>query len=212
MHVIQTYLEGEVVQPTAPFGTPEGVWEQSRALARQGHWVSIVAPASGRLDGLRELGLERLDVDFDHDYTLPVHLDASADGRRFAGELEIPLSTSVHWLSAIGIDLYFLSNDLLDRAAGVDDQDLRLHRSLAYQVDTIHFIRSYFEHEHAEIRVHDLLDPNLLPAGLATDHTKHVVSALPHSQSDASVTRPEHRPIVAQLLGLLEDADRAAAG
>ena len=219
MHVIQTYFDCEPIQQFVPCGTPLELWDTSVTLSQRGEWATIVAPVRGRLDALRELG-GLVQLDYADTYCLPLDIGADAVGRRWPGDAEIPVTTTVHWLPVDGVDLYFLSNEMLDRAPGRPSPassphapDQRQVERLAFQVDTIRFIRSFFGPEQAEIRAHELYDPFLLPAGFATDRTKRVVSTV---QGDLPLTSPEHRGLVARLMHLLEGEgeveERAVAG
>jgi hypothetical protein len=219
VNVIQTYFDCEPSQQLVPCGTPLELWDASLTLSRRGEWASIVAPGRGRLDALRKLG-SLVQLDYSDTYCLPLDLGADAAGRRWVGDAEIPLTTTAHWLPVDGVDLYFLSNEVLDRAPGRPSPapsqraaEQRQVERLAFQVDTVRFVRSFFGCEQAEIRAHEPYDPFLLPAGFATDRTKQVVSTV---QGDQSAISPEHRGLVARLMHLLvgddEAEERAVAG
>ena len=75
VHIIETYFEcGGFDHRFLQGGISVYLWNLSRAFADQGHRVSVVTPAHGRLDDLRNsYDLERLD--YEDTYELPLVLD-----------------------------------------------------------------------------------------------------------------------------------------
>ncbi|WP_371483079.1 glycosyltransferase [Kitasatospora sp. NBC_00315] len=208
MHIIETYFEcGGFDHRLIQGGTSVYLWNLSKALAGQGHRVSIVTPAHGRLDDLRRLHhLETLD--YRDSYELPVVLDPQTWGERFPAEVRIPLTTTAHLLRLEGVDLYFLSNELLDqlpdrfyppyRSKG---QDLVFFKPLAYQVDSIRFIRERFADQKAVVHAHEPYYHYLIPAAFRADPDKMVVGTV---QSNMPITKKVYRPKVERLLEFLD--------
>ncbi|MFF2815365.1 glycosyltransferase [Kitasatospora cineracea] len=220
MHIIETYFEcGGFDHRLIQGGTSVYLWNLSKALADQGHRVSIVTPAHGRLDDLRRFhDLETLD--YRDEYELPVVLDPQTWGERFPAEVRIPLTTTAHLLRLDGVDLYFLSNQLLDELPDrfyppyqSKGQDLVFFKPLAYQVDSIRFIRERFADEKAVLHAHEPYYHYLMPAAFRHDPDKLVVGTV---QSNMPITKKVYRPKVERLLAFLgaevelpaEDADR----
>ncbi|MFF4382589.1 glycosyltransferase [Kitasatospora sp. NPDC001547] len=219
MHIIETYFEcGGFDHRLIQGGTSVYLWNLSKALAGQGHRVSIVTPAHGRLDDLRRFhDLETLD--YRDDYELPVVLDPQTWGERFPAEVRIPLTTTAHLLRLDGVDLYFLSNQLLDELPDrfyppyqTKGKDLVFFKPLAYQVDAIRFVRERFAGEKAVLHAHEPYYHYLMPAAFRHDPGKLVVATV---QSNMPITKKVYRPKVERLLAFLgagtelppEDAD-----
>ncbi|GJF31033.1 hypothetical protein KNE206_37330 [Kitasatospora sp. NE20-6] len=207
MHIIETYFDcGGFDHRLIQGGTSVYLWNLSRALADQGHRVSIVTPAHGRLDDLRRYhDLETLD--HRDSYELPLVLDPQTWGDRFPAEVRIPLTTTAHRLRLEGVDLYFLSNDLLDRLPdrfyppySSKGHDLVFFKPLAYQVDSIRFVRAHFAGERAVVHAHEPYYHYLLPAAFRDDPDKLVVGTV---QSNMPITKKVYRPKVERLLEFL---------
>jgi glycosyltransferase involved in cell wall biosynthesis len=208
VHVIETYFEcGGFDHRFIQGGTSIYLWNLSRSMVRAGHRVSIVSPAHGRLDQLRELG-EVTDLDDVDRYTLPLVLDPRAWGDTFPAEVEIPLATTAHHLRLEGVDLYFLSNEYLDSLPDrfypgyeLKGEDLRFFKPVVYQVDTIRFIRRRFGADVAVVHAHEPYYHYLMPAAFADDATKRVVGTV---QSNMPITKSEYRPFVQRLFEFLQ--------
>ncbi|AEV84564.1 glycosyl transferase [Actinoplanes sp. SE50] len=207
MHIIETYFEcGGFDHRFIQGGTSVYLWQLSRGLADLGHRVSIVTPAHGRLDDLRRLH-EVEDLPGTDEYELPLVLDPRVWGERFPAQMDIALRTTAHRIRLAGVDLYFLSNELLDQlpdrfyppyeSKGVD---LVFFKPLAYQVAAIRFIRSHFGDQRAIVHAHEPFYHYLMPAAFAADPAKHVVSTV---QSNMPINKSVYRAEVARLLGFL---------
>ena len=208
MHIIETYFEcGGFDHRLIQGGTSVYLWNLSKALAGQGHRVSIVTPAHGRLDDLRRFHhLETLD--YRDEYELPVVLDPQTWGERFPAEVRIPLTTTAHLLRLDGVDLYFLSNELLDQLPDrfyppyqSKGHDLVFFKPLAYQVDSIRFIRERFADQKAVVHAHEPYYHYLIPAAFRDDPGKLVVGTV---QSNMPITKKVYRPKVERLLEFLD--------
>ncbi|MFC8451515.1 glycosyltransferase [Kitasatospora sp. NPDC057223] len=207
MHIIETYFEcGGFDHRLIQGGTSVYLWNLSKALADQGHRVSIVTPAHGRLDDLRRFhDLETLD--YRDEYELPLVLDPQTWGERFPAEVRIPLTTTAHLLRLDGVDLYFLSNQLLDELPDrfyppyqSKGHDLVFFKPLAYQVDSIRFVRERFAEEKAVLHAHEPYYHYLMPAAFRHDPSKLVVGTV---QSNMPITKKVYRPKVERLLEFL---------
>ncbi|MGV9566258.1 glycosyltransferase [Streptomyces sp. NPDC003480] len=207
MHIIETYFEcGGFDHRFLQGGISVYLWNLSKALTAQGHRVSVVTPAHGRLDDLRSsYDLERLD--YEDSYELPLVLDPDVWGDRYGAEAHIPLTTTAHLLRLDGVDLYFLSNELLDQLPDrfyppydSKGRDLVFFKPLAYQVDTIRFVRSRFGEEKALVHAHEPYYHYLMPAAFRDDPSKLVVGTV---QSNMPITKKVYRPEVERLLDFL---------
>ncbi|WP_234438612.1 glycosyltransferase [Streptomyces sp. NRRL S-340] len=206
MHVIETYFECCGFDHTfLQGGTSVYLWNLSRTFAARGHRVSIVTPAHGRLDDLRS----RYDVEdlpYDDAYTLPVALDTRV-WHGFPSEVRLPLRTTAHRIRLDGVDLYFLSNEYLDRLPdtfyppySAKGRDLVFFKPLVFQVDCVRFLRAWFGQERAIVHAHEPYYHHLLPAALRADPTKLVVSNV---QSNMPIAKKVYAPEVERLFELL---------
>ncbi|MDI6098935.1 glycogen/starch synthase [Actinoplanes sp. NEAU-A12] len=207
MHIIETYFEcGGFDHRFIQGGTSVYLWQLSRGLAELGHRVSIVTPAHGRLDDLRKLH-EVEDLPGADEYELPLVLDPRVWGERFPAEVGIALRTTAHRVRLAGVDLYFLSDEMLDRLPDrfyppyeSKGNDLVFFKPLAYQVAATRFIRSRFGDERAVVHAHEPFYHYLMPAAFAADPGKHVVSTV---QSNMPINKSVYRPEVDRLLDFL---------
>lgn len=208
MHIIETYFEcGGFDHRFLQGGISVYLWNLSKTLAEEGHRVSVVTPAHGRLDELRaSYDVERLD--YEDTYELPIVLDPDTWGTRFPAEVRIPLTTTAHRVRLDGVDLYFLSNALLDELPDrfyppyhSKGQDLVFFKPLAYQVDTIRFVRARFGGERALVHAHEPYYHYLLPAAFRDDPDTLVVGTV---QSNMPITKKVYRPKVERLLEFLD--------
>ncbi|WP_409239089.1 glycosyltransferase [Streptomyces sp. PA5.6] len=207
MHIIETYFECCGFDHTfLQGGTSVYLWNLSRAFAARGHRVSIVTPAHGRLDDLRA----RYDVEdlpYEDTYTLPLALDPEV-WRGFPAETGIELRTTAHRIRLDGVDLYFLSNDWLDRLPttfyppySAKGRDLVFFKPLVFQADSVRFLRGWFGEERAVVHAHEPYYHHLLPAALRDDPTKLVVSTV---QSNMPIAKKVYGPEVRRLFELLD--------
>lgn len=207
MHIIETYFECCGFDHTfLQGGTSVYLWNLSRAFAARGHRVSIVTPAHGRLDDLRT----RYDVEdlaYEDTYTLPLVLDPRV-WQGFPAEAALGLRTTAHRIRLEGVDLYFLSNDYLDRLPvtfyppySAKGRDLVFFKPLVFQADSVRFLRRWFGEERAVVHAHEPYYHYLLPAALRDDPTKLVVSTV---QSNMPIAKKVYGPEVRRLLELLD--------
>lgn len=208
MHIIETYFEcGGFDHRFLQGGISVYLWNLSTAFADAGHRVSVVTPAHGRLAELRaSYDLETLD--YEDTYELPLVLDPDTWGERFPAEVSIPLTTTAHRLRLAGVDLYFLSDELLDALPDrfyppydSKGHDLVFFKPLAYQVGTVRFVRARFGGEKALVHAHEPYYHYLMPAAFRTDPSKLVVGTV---QSNMPITKKVYRPKVERLLGFLD--------
>ncbi|GAB3079025.1 glycosyltransferase [Micromonospora schwarzwaldensis] len=208
MHVIETYFEcGGFDHRFVQGGTSVYLWNLSRALVQAGHRVSIVTPAHGRLADLRDVG-ELRELPYRDSYELPLVLDARTWRDGFPAETTVPLTTTAHHLALDGVDLYFLSNEMLDSLPDrfyppyhSKGKDLVFFKPLAYQVDSIRFIRRHLSGERAVVHAHEPYYHYLMPAAFRADPDKRVVSTV---QSNMPINKSEYRPLVRRLLDFLD--------
>ncbi|MFJ8504744.1 glycosyltransferase [Streptomyces avermitilis] len=206
MHIIETYFECCGFDHTfLQGGTSVYLWNLSRAFAARGHRVSIVTPAHGRLDDLRGR-YEVEDLDYEDAYSLPLVLDPDV-WHGFPAEAELKLRTTAHRIRLEGVDLYFLSNDYLDRLPdtfyppySAKGEDLVFFKPLVFQVDSVRFLRDWFGAEKALVHAHEPYYHYLVPAALRDDPLKLVVSTV---QSNMPIAKKVYGPKVRRLLDLL---------
>ncbi|MGW6907292.1 glycogen/starch synthase [Streptomyces sp. NPDC054940] len=206
MHIIETYFECCGFDHTfLQGGTSVYLWNLSKAFAARGHRVSIVTPAHGRLDDLRAR-YEVEDLPYEDTYALPIALDPDV-WQGFGAEAELALRTTAHRIRLDGVDLYFLSNDYLDRLPDTfyppyssKGRDLVFFKPLVFQVDSVRFLRAWFGDEKALVHAHEPYYHYLLPAALRDDPSKLVVSNV---QSNMPIAKKVYAPKVRRLLDLL---------
>ncbi|MFF3500879.1 Cof-type HAD-IIB family hydrolase [Streptomyces sp. NPDC003247] len=183
------------------------VWNLSREYAARGHRVSLVTPAHGRLDTLRErFDLEELDYRVTD--TVPLVLDPKTWPEQ-PPTVDLRLTTTAHLLRLDGVDVYFLSNAHLDLLPdrlypppGTEGRDLAFFKSLVFQVDGLRFVRRHLGDASGEPAVVHGFEPYyhyLLPAVLAGDPRYRTVSTV---AANAPVTQKVYRPQVERLLEL----------
>ncbi|MEV6808749.1 glycogen/starch synthase [Streptomyces sp. NPDC051132] len=207
MHIIETYFECCGFDHTfLQGGTSVYLWNLSKAFAARGHRVSIVTPAHGRLDDLRRR-YEVEDLPYEDAYTLPVALDPRV-WREFPAQVELDLRTTAHRIRLAGVDLYFLSNEYLNRLPdtfyppySAKGRDLVFLKPLVFQVDSVRFLRGWFGDEKAVVHAHEPYYHYLLPAALRDDPTKLVVSNV---QSNMPIAKKVYAPEVQGLCELLD--------
>lgn len=203
LHIIETYFECCGFDHTfLQGGTSVYLWNLSRAFAARGHRVSIVTPAHGRLDDLRER-YEVEDLPYEDVHTVPVVLDPQV-WRGFPAEVLLELRTTAHRIRLDGVDLYFLADAYLDRLPetfyppySAKGNDLVFFKPLVFQVDSVRFLRTWFGDEKALVHAHEPYYHYLLPAALRDDPSKLVVSNV---QSNMPITKKVYGPKVRRLL------------
>lgn len=187
MHVVETYFEcGGFDHRFIQGGTSVYLWNLARSIAEQGHRVSIVTPAHGRVGDLCEIGA--VEMNYVDSYRLPLVLDRRT-WRTFGDRVDIPLVTRVWQLALAGVDLYFLSNELLDQLPDrfyppyeSKGTDLVFFKGVAYQVDSIRFIRSHL--------LADPASPGFAPADAVRQ------AAQPARQSAHPLTHNDAEPLL----------------
>ncbi|MYY80020.1 glycosyltransferase, partial [Streptomyces sp. SID335] len=195
------------------------VWNLSREYAARGHRVSVVTPAHGHLDRLREtFPVEELDHRADH--VVPLVLDPEVWPDHPA-EVAVELTTRAYRLRLDGVDVYFLADAYLDLLPdrlypppGLEGRDLAHFKPLVFQVDGARFIRSgaLADPSGAEPAVVHGFEPYyhyLLPPVLAADPRYRTVSTV---AANAPVGQQVYRPQVERLLTLLGAGEGLAGG
>ncbi|MEV5597481.1 glycogen/starch synthase [Streptomyces sp. NPDC052496] len=206
MHIIETYFECCGFDHTfLQGGTSVYLWNLSKTFAARGHRVSIVTPAHGRLDDLRQR-YEVEDLAYEDTYELPVVLDTRV-WQGFPAQVGLALRTTAHRIRLEGVDLYFLANDHLNQLPdtfyppySAKGRDLVFFKPLVFQVDCVRFLRGWFGDEKAVVHAHEPYYHYLLPAALRADPAKLVVSNV---QSNMPIAKKVYRPEVARLFDLL---------
>ncbi|MFG2501136.1 glycosyltransferase [Streptomyces sp. NPDC048441] len=206
LHIVETYFECCGFDHTfLQGGTSVYLWNLSRAFAARGHRVSIVTPAHGRLDDLRER-YEVEDLPYDDVHTLPIVLDPQV-WRGFPAEVSLELRTTAHRIRLDGVDLYFLADAYLNQLPdtfyppySAKGRDLVFFKPLVFQADSVRFLRSWFGDEKALVHTHEPYYHYLLPAALRDDPSKLVVSNV---QSNMPITKKVYAPEVRRLFDVL---------
>jgi glycosyltransferase involved in cell wall biosynthesis len=206
MHIVETYFECCGFDHTfIQGGTSVYLWNLSRTFAARGHRVSIVTPAHGRLADLRSR-YEVEDLPYEDAHTLPVPLDPKV-WKGFPAEVELPVRTTAHRIRLDGVDLYFLSDEWLDRLPGTfyppyaaKGRDLVFLKPLVFQVQSVRFLRGWFGGERTLVHAHEPYYHYLLPAALRADPDTLVVSTV---QSNMPIAKRVYGPEVRRLLQLL---------
>lgn len=207
MHIIEHYFDAcgfdhRLVQG----GTSIYLWNLSRSFAAQGHRVSVVTPAHGQLEHIRSLHpVETLPYEVEHELEVPVD-PAAWPGS--PGTLTWKLRTTAHRVHLEGVDIYLLSNELLDELPDTfyppyesKGRDPVFFKPLAFQVDSIRFIRDRFAGERAVVHAHEPYYHYLLPVAFRADPDKLVVSTV---QSNMPIAKMVYRPKVEHLLRSLD--------
>lgn len=209
MHIIENYFDAcgfdhRLVQG----GTSIYLWNMSRSFAAQGHRVSVVTPAHGQLEHIRALHPVHA-LPYTDEYELTIPLDPAV-WPAFGDSVSWKLRTTAHHLSLDGVDIYLLANELLDQLPDTfyppyeaKGRDPVFFKPLAFQMDSIRFIRQQFAGQRAVIHAHEPYYHYLLPAAFRGDPDKLVVSTV---QSNMPITKMVYRPKVEQLLHSLNVA------
>ncbi|MFJ4694334.1 Cof-type HAD-IIB family hydrolase [Streptomyces sp. NPDC088766] len=180
------------------------VWNLSREYAARGHRVSLVTPAHGQLDALRE----RFDVrelDYRDEHTVPLVQDPKV-WPGLPAETGLALDTRAHLLRLDGVDVYLLSDAQLDLLPdrlypppAMEGRDPAHFKPLVFQVDGLRFLRRYLAGGPAIVHGFEPAYHYLLPAVLADDDRYRTVSTV---AANAPVTQKVYRPQVERLLEL----------
>ncbi|MGC0333776.1 Cof subfamily protein (haloacid dehalogenase superfamily) [Streptomyces sp. SAI-170] len=181
------------------------VWNLCRQYAARGHRVSLVTPAHGHLDALRE----RFDLEEPHEAvtdTVPLVLDPKVWPAQ-PPTVELRLTTRAHRVRLDGVDIHFLSSEYLDLLPdrlypppGLEGRDLAHFKPLVFQVDGLRFIRRALAGEPAVVHGFEPYYHYLLPAALAGDPRFRTVSTV---AANAPITQKVYRPQAERLLELL---------
>jgi glycosyltransferase AcbS len=207
MHILECYIEsGGFDYQLIKGGISVYTWNLGRAFREQGHKVSILTAAHGRLDYLRaNYSVEELP--YCRRYRLPLALDPRV-WSTFPERTELELETRAYRLHHQGIDLYFLCNSLLDRYSDTfyppyesKGKDLGFFKPLAFQVDMVWFIREFFGDEPLTIHAHEPFYQYLLPLAFKDDEHKRMVSTV---QSNMPINKKVYRPELEAVLDLLD--------
>ncbi|WP_158101778.1 Cof-type HAD-IIB family hydrolase [Streptomyces pharetrae] len=180
------------------------VWNLSRAYAARGHRVSLVTPAHGHLQALRE----RFDVrelDYRDEHTVPLVLDSKVWPDQPA-ETALSLDTRAHLLRLDGVDVYLLSDAFLDLLPdrlypppAMEGRDLAYLKPLVFQASGLRFLQRQLADGPAVVHGFEPYYHYLLPAVLAEDDRYRTVSTI---AANAPVTQKVYRPQVERLLEL----------
>ncbi|MDT0611129.1 HAD-IIB family hydrolase [Streptomyces lancefieldiae] len=180
------------------------VWNLSREYAARGHRVSLVTPAHGHLETLRE----RFDVrelDYRDEHTVPLVLDPKVWPGRPAGT-DLRLVTRAHLLRLDGVDVYLLSDAFLDLLPdrlypppAFEGRDLAYVKPLVFQVGGLRFLQRWLADGPAVVHGFEPYYHYLLPAVLADGDRYRTVSTV---AANSPVTQKVYRPQVERLLEL----------
>lgn len=207
MHIIEHYFDAcgfdlRFVQG----GTSIYLWNLSRECAVRGHRVSLVTPSHGQLERIRELHPVE-DLDYVEEYQITIPVDPQTWPSHTDG-ISWTLRTTAHRAKIDGVELYLLSNEVLDQLPDTfyppyesKGTDPVFFKPLIFQLDSIKFIRRWFAEDEAVIHAHEPYYHYLLPAAFAPDPTKSVVSTV---QSNMPITKMVYRPKVEALLRSLD--------
>lgn len=193
------------------------VWNLSREYASRGHRVSIVTPAHGHLDRLRETHAVE-ELDYRRDHTVPLVLDPKTWPGRPA-EVPLALTTRAHRLRLDGVDVYFLSDAQLDLLPdrlypppGSEGHDLSFFKPLVFQVAGLRFVQEWMAGRDGEPAVVHGFEPAyhyLVPLVLRDDPRWRCVSTV---AANAPVTHKVYRPQLDALLAMFGRREAMSAG
>jgi glycosyltransferase involved in cell wall biosynthesis len=196
-------------------GTAVIVWHLAREFVNAGHRVSIVTPAHGQVDYLRErYAIEELGPADEH--AVPLVLDPEVWPAHPA-EVTLSLSTRVHLLRRDGVDIYLLSDEYLDLlpdslypANELQGRDLAYFKPLVFQVDAIRFIDRFFGDEPIVVQGYDPAYHYLVPPVFSgRPGTTTVSTVVVNTRIDDMVYRPQLTRLF-ELLSVTVDLDRFA--
>ncbi|TQJ46463.1 HAD-IIB family hydrolase [Streptomyces sp. SLBN-115] len=182
------------------------VWNLARQYASRGHRVSLITPAHGHLELLRER-FDIQELDYRDEHTVPLVLDPKVWPDQPAGT-GLVLDTRAHLLRLEGVDVYLLSDSHLDLLPdrlypppATEGRDLAHFKPLVFQVDGLRFLKRYLSDGPAVVHGFEPAYHYLLPAVLADDDRYRTVSTI---AANAPITQKVYRPQVERLLELFE--------
>ncbi|MFG2501134.1 Cof-type HAD-IIB family hydrolase [Streptomyces sp. NPDC048441] len=211
MHIIQVSFEcGGFDSRLMRGGLSPLVWNLSRAYAARGHRVSVITPAHGLVDTLRD-SFEIEEVDYRREHAVPLVLDPKV-WPDHPDEITLELTTRAHRLRLDGVDVYFLSNAYLDLLPdrlypppSTEGRDLSHFKPLVFQVDALRFIDECAAGEPAVVHGFEPYYHSLLPPVLAADPLLRTAVTV---AANAPVTQKIYRPQVERLLDLFGVRDQ----
>lgn len=182
------------------------MWNLARQYASRGHRVSLITPAHGHLELLRER-FDIQELDYRDEHTVPLVLDPKVWPDQPAGT-GLVLDTRAHLLRLEGVDVYLLSDSHLDLLPdrlypppATEGRDLAHFKPLVFQVDGLRFLKRYLSDGPAVVHGFEPAYHYLLPAVLADDDRYRTVSTI---AANAPITQKVYRPQVERLLELFE--------
>ncbi|MDC0713191.1 glycogen/starch synthase [Stigmatella sp. ncwal1] len=207
MHILECYLEcGGFDYSFIKGGISVYTWNLASAFRNEGHQVSVLTAAHGRLDYLQK-NYPVEELPYRRRYKLPLQLDPRV-WRDFEPRQELELETRAYRIRHQGVDLYFLCNDMLDRYSDTfyppyesKGKDLGFFKPLVFQMDMVLFIREFFADEKLLIHAHEPFYQYLLPLAFRDDASKRMVSTV---QSNMPVNKKVYRPELQALLDFLD--------
>jgi glycosyltransferase AcbS len=212
MHILEVYLEsGGYDYNLIKGGISVYMWNLSKAFVNKGHQVSLVTAMHGKQDYLRA-HYELEELAYCRNWSLTLELDPAIWGDQ--STVVVPLTTKAYRIRKEGVDIYLLSNEYLDKYPDTfyppyssKGKDIGFYKSLIFQMETVFFIRDYFNDPAALVHAHEPYYQYLLPCALAQDGYR-VVSTV---QSNMPINKKVYKPKVASLmtqLGVQVDLDQ----
>ncbi|MFI7135067.1 glycosyltransferase [Nonomuraea sp. NPDC050153] len=195
MHIVKVAYEATAFDVRLTRGgTATMVWELARKYVAAGHRVSVVTPAHGNVDHLRqEYGVTEYAMPDRH--AVPLVLDPRI-WPAHGPELELPLETRAYLMRREGVDIYFLSDEYLDLlpetlypANEMQGSDLAFMKPLVFQVDAIRFLERHLDGEDTVVQCYEPAYHYLIPAVLKDTTT--VSTVVVNTRIDDAVYRPQ---------------------
>lgn len=187
-------------------GTASLVWNLATQYVRLGHDVTVITPAHGCQQYLRDRYGAR-STGWQHRHRLPLVLDPlvwTIEHR----SLKMPITTSALRMDRDGVRVYLLSDAMLDLlpesfypSNELQGTDLAAHKPLAFQVAALHFISDLVGGQPIVVQAFEPLFTYLLPAVFSGRDDRLVVSTVAMNPPVAGTV---YRP---QLQRLLEEFD-----
>jgi glycosyltransferase involved in cell wall biosynthesis len=204
MHILEVYLEsGGYDYNLIKGGISVYMWNLSKAFVGKGHQVSLITAMHGKHDYLRE-HYELEELTYCRNWSLKLALDPAIWGDQ--STVDVPLITKAYRMHKEGVDIYLLSNEYLDMYPDTfyppyssKGKDIGFYKSLIFQMETVFFIRDYFNDPTMLVHAHEPYYQYLLPCSLAQDGYR-VVSTV---QSNMPINKKVYKPKVASLLAQL---------
>ncbi|MEU6846774.1 HAD-IIB family hydrolase [Streptomyces sp. NPDC046716] len=190
------------------------VWQLARQYAAQGHRVSLVTPAHGQLDRLRDTYAVEDQPHRTLTHTVPLALDPKIWTGR-PPDLSLELTTTAHLLRLDGVDIHFLSDAFLDLLPdrlypppGAEGQDPAHFKPLVFQAAGLRFVQEHLRTpgEPAVVHAFEPAYHYLLPPVLARDPLLRTVSTV---AANAPIGQKVYRPLVERMLALFGADDVA---